>query len=357
MQQFANPADAQTLALAIVEAIPDPIVVLDSRFRIVAANRSFAEAFNVDAQESHNELIFNLSDGAWDIAALRKTLAGVFADHSAVDGQEVEGCFAGGAVQIICVNARLVEFAEQEGPMLLLGVKDITARRESEREKAELQARTSDLLEQQKILVREIQHRVANSLQIIASILMLKTRAVRSAEAREHLQDAHERVLSVAQVQSLLSSAEGIDQIDLCAYLSKLCEGLASSMIGPDKPIELVFASSTGGTICSSKAVSIGLIVTELVLNSIKHAFPEAKSGASIRVGYETDDDRWTLAVRDNGVGTAEASSGTSGGLGTPIVEALASQLGATITTTCGARGRTVVVGPAEIAATLPLAA
>jgi chemotaxis protein methyltransferase CheR len=357
MQQFANPEDAKVLALAIVDAIPDPLLVLNDACGIIAANRSFAEAFGVGPQKLHDQFLFDLADGRWDIPVIRELLARVFTDQGAVDGFEFEGDLTGSGPRTIILNARLLVFAEQARPMLLLGFKDITARRAGEREKAKLLEKTSELLAQQRILVREIQHRVANSLQIIASILMLKTRRATSREAREHLLDAHERVLSVAQVQSHLSSAVGIDQIDIRAYLSKLCKGLASAMIGPDKPVIVTFFSSSGGTLDSSRAVSIGLIVTELVLNSIKHAFPTAKSEAAITVTYEATDDSWSLAVRDNGLGTSAAAPEPGiGGLGTAIVAALTSQLGADITTVAGAHGREVVIGP-KIRATLPLAA
>jgi chemotaxis protein methyltransferase CheR len=356
MQQFANPAEAQVLALAIVEAIPDPLLVMDDAYRVVAANRSFADAFDILPEVSHGEVLFNLAGGVWDTPALRELLQGVFASDVPVDGFELDGDFSPSGARTIILNARLVRFAEQAGPLVLLGVKDITARRQIEREKAELLAKTSDLLAQQKILVREIQHRVANSLQIIASILMLKTRGVTSPEAREHLQDAHERVLSVAQVQSHLSSVEGIDCIDMGAYLAELCKGLASSMVGPDKPIQIRFAPLSGGTHNSASAVSIGLIVTELVLNSIKHAFPAGKRGAAITVSYEVTDAGWILAVRDNGLGTGGAPAVGAGGLGTAIVSALADQLGADITTTSGSEGRQVVIGPKHTAS-LTLAA
>jgi two-component sensor histidine kinase len=357
MQQFDSLAEAQVLALAIVDAIPDPLVVLDAQLRIVAASRSFYDTFKIAPAKDHGRSLFEIGEGAWDLPALRVLLEDVVQRQTKIDGFEVDRQFTGLGHRTIVLTARLVAPDSTEAPTVLLGFKDITARRQIELEKAELLARTSDLLAQQKILVREMQHRVANSLQIIASILMLKTRAVTSPEAREHLQDAHERVLSVAQVQSHLSSVDGIDRVDAAAYLAKLCNGLASSMIGPDKPIEVAFVSSSGGTLDSARAVSIGLIVTELVLNSIKHAFPRPRADAVITVSYEASDSEWTLAVRDNGLGTGASPGLGTGGLGTAIVAALANQLGANITTTSTVHGRTVVLGPGSIAATLPIAA
>src|SRR4029079_12306731 len=82
---------------------------------------------------------------------------------------------------------------------ILLAIEDVTRRRETEREKDEL-------LQQKEILLQEMQHRVANSLQIIASILLLKARTVQSEETRHHLHDAHQRVMSVATVQQQLQA-------------------------------------------------------------------------------------------------------------------------------------------------------
>src|SRR3546814_9849932 len=87
-------------------------------------------------------------------------------------------------------------------------------RRAIEQEKEALLKRSEELRRQNEVLLQEMKHRVANSLQIIASILMLKARAVSSDETRFHLQDAHQRVMSVAAVQQHLDMSDGIDQIE-----------------------------------------------------------------------------------------------------------------------------------------------
>ncbi|MDB5421265.1 MAG: signal transduction histidine kinase, partial [Brevundimonas sp.] len=184
---------------------------------------------------------------------------------------------------------------------------------------------------QKQVLLLEMQHRVANSLQIIASILMLKAKAVTSEETRLHLRDAHQRVLSVAEVQSQLYASGGLNQIEIGVYLTKLCASLASSMIGENHPIVLR-VDADHGMIGSDKAVSMGLIVTELVINAIKYAFPVNRPDALIVVAFESDDEAWTLSISDNGVGqTVPSAPSATGGLGTAIVEALVKQLEATL--------------------------
>jgi len=225
------------------------------------------------------------------------------------------------------LNARKVLYAASASTTILLAFTDITARRAIEVERADLLARTEELLHQKQILLQEMQHRVANSLQIIASILMLKAKAVTSEETRLHLKDAHQRVLSVAEVQSQLHASGGVDQIEVGVYLTKLCAGLASSMIGENQPMR-IRVDADHGMIGSDKAVSIGLIVTELVINAIKYAFPDRREDALVVVAFDSVGDDWTLTVSDNGVGNpGKAVAKGPGGLGTAIVEALVKQL------------------------------
>lgn len=323
--------NAQTLAQAIVDTIHEPLLVLDGNFVVLAASRSFYEIFQVAPQHTLGCLLYALGDGQWDIPALRVLLETIIPQHTAMDGFEVEHDFPGLGQRTMLLNARMVIYETSPNSTILLAFTDITARRAVEREKEELLERTEDLLRQKQVLLQEMQHRVANSLQIIASILMLKARAVTSEEIRFHLKDAHQRVLSVAEVQSHLHASGGVDQIEVGVYLTKLCASLAASMIGEDQPIDLRVVSDHG-MIGSDKAVSIGLIVTELVINAIKYAFPTTRSEARIVITFEGDADDWSLSVVDNGVGHASAvTPAVVGGLGTVIVQALVKQLEASM--------------------------
>ena len=137
-------------------------------------------------------------------------------------------------------------------------------------------------------------------------------------------------------------SARG-DVIDLGPYLTKLCESLAASMIGDRKPISLTVSAE--GDAASSQAVSIGLIVTELVINALKHAFPEDKAEGHVTVSHEVDGTNWKLSVTDTGIGKPDfGTDQTKAGLGTSIVKALAQQLHAVVEVSSDATGTTVSV-------------
>jgi two-component sensor histidine kinase len=356
INQLQGIEDAQTLAEAIVDTIHEPFIVLDAKFRVLAASRSFYQTFDVDPEHTIGSLLYGLGDGQWDIPALRVLMETIIPEKAAMDGFEVDHDFPGLGRRVMLLNARKVLYETSQDTTILLAFTDITARRAIEMEKEELLEKTGDLLRQKQVLLQELQHRVANSLQIIASILMLKARLVTSEETRHHLEDAHQRVMSVAAVQSHLHALGGVDQVAVGPYLSTLCASLAASMIGEDQPILLkVFADE--GRIESDKAVSIGLIVTELVINAVKYAFPTNKADGLVRVAYESHGPDWKLTVSDNGVGKSPAAGAeTRGGLGTIIVKALVQQLDAHMEIVSGDAGMNVSIG-APAATLMPQAA
>ena len=346
--------DAQTLAQAIVSTIPEPFLVLDEQLRVLAASKSFYTAFKVDPAQTSGHLLYSLGDGQWDIPALRLLLETIIPEKTSMDGFEVEYDFPNVGRRIMLLNARKVVYEAGTNSTILLAFMDVTVRRGIEREKEVLQLQTDELLRQKQTLLDEMQHRVANSLQIIASILMLKARAVTSEEARGHLRDAHQRVMSVAAVQQHLHASSGIDQIEVSSYLSKLCSSLATSMVGESQPIAVEVISDSA-SIASAEAVSIGLIVTELLINAIKYAFPLGRTGARVLVTYETQGLDWKLIVSDNGVGKVQAAIASSG-LGTAIVKALVGQLEAQMEVTSTAAGFSIAITRATFTSRMPLA-
>ena len=137
---------------------------------------------------------------------------------------------------------------------ILLGMEDVTQRRALEREKDEL-------LHQKEVMLGELEHRIANSLQIIAGIILMKARTVNSEETRLHLHDAHKRVMSVVAVQTQLHAVAGSERVEIAPYLTRLCDTLEASMIGGDRPLSLK-VTGEGGSATARQAESLGLIVT-----------------------------------------------------------------------------------------------
>jgi two-component sensor histidine kinase len=233
---------------------------------------------------------------------------------------------------------------------ILLGIEDISEQRGLEREKVDLLRQADALLREKDVLLKELQHRVANSLQIVAAIILMKSRSVASEETRLHLQDAHNRVISIAAVQQHLHVSGTAGPIEMEPYLSKLCQSLAGSVISGNRPITLS-VSCEEGSVTSRQAESLGLIVTELVLNALKHAFLHGKIDQQITVRYDVAGTNWTLSVADNGIGKPnDAFDQSKAGLGTSIVAAVAQQLDAGVEVLSGPQGTTVSVTHAAFA-------
>jgi chemotaxis protein methyltransferase CheR len=278
-----------------------------------------------------------LGDGQWDIPGLRLLLEKIVPERGVMEDYEVEHVFPDIGQRTMLLNARKVFYEGGSNTTILLGIEDVTAQRILEREKDEL-------LRDKDVLFEELQHRVSNSLQIIASILLMKARVVQSEETQFHLKDAHKRVISVAAVQKQLHAAGATGSVEVGPYLTKLCGSLATSMIGDTRPILLKVAIEPG-TASSREAESLGLIVTELVMNALKHAFPGDKTKGQITVAYNRTGTAWKLSIADNGAGKLDGVIAyEKSGLGTGIIKALSNQLDAKVETLTGPGGTTVSI-------------
>lgn len=344
MPLFDKIEDARSLAQIVVETVREPLLVLDHTLKIMIASASFHKSFQLDPLDTPDRHLFALDTGAWDIPALHVLLERSLADKPVVEGFLVEQEFPRIGYRVFLLHARKVLGTHDGHSVILLGFEDVTDRRAIEHQKELLQHKTDDLVKQKEMLLAEMQHRIVNSLQIIASILMLKARAVTSEETRQHLQDAHRRVMSVAAVQQHLHSSGRTDQVEIAPYLSKLCASLAQSMIGESSPATLTVTADKV-VVMSADAVSLGLIVTELVINALKYAFPDPAKAGLVTISYEVDGTGWKLSVSDNGIGRAENKSPQpKGGLGTSLVKALAQQLDAKVATIDGPAGMNVSI-------------
>ena len=274
---------SRTLEEAIVDTVREPLIVLDETLRVVVASRSFYQQFRTARRETEGRPLYELGNGQWNIPALRTLLEEIIPDYTTIEEYEVEHDFPTIGRRTMLLNARKIFYEGNNSTSLLVAIEDVAGRRTLEREKDEL-------LRQKDLLLQEMNHRVNNSLDIIASILLLKAQTVQSEDTRRHLQDAHERVMAVATVQEQLHLSPFGTAIEARTYLTRLCESLVASMISESQPVSLRVESDDGAT-TSEQAVSMGLIATELVINSLKHAFPGGSTGVIV-VQFEFERER-----------------------------------------------------------------
>ncbi len=329
-----QPAVADTLALALVAASDAPILLLDAAFVVIAASASFSRAFQIDPATIPGRSLFALGEGEWEVPQLRALLALTLSGAAHVDTYEMDLTRDGREPRRLVINAHQLAYNDPSNTRLLLAVSDVTDARLAERLK-------DNLLREKAMLYEELQHRIANSLQIIASVLMQSARRATSAQTRSHLFDTHSRVMSVAALQHQLI-ASNVGEVRLSDYFTELAHSIGASMIRDPEQLRLK-VDADDSYAAADVSVSLGLIVTELVINALKHAFPNDRSGGIV-VSYTSSGSDWNLSVADDGVGIPRGPASPKPGLGTSIVEALARQLDADVELASGRHGTTVSV-------------
>lgn len=175
------------------------------------------------------------------------------------------------------------------------------------------------------LLLEELAHRTKNDLAIISSAITLQAHAAEDPAVRDALSAANARVLVVAQAQERLRGDRDGGLVDLSDYVASLCQGLGD-LLRDVRPIA-VRVQCDPLRVPSSVAVHVGLIVNELVTNSLKYAYPDERGGI-IAVEIRSDGARIAITVADDGVG---CPSSTRPGLGSKLVRLLAKQLGGSV--------------------------
>lgn len=187
--------------------------------------------------------------------------------------------------------------------------------------------------EEKSLLLDELSHRTRNEMMMIASVLSLQAMRQAEPQARAALDSAVARVRVIAEAHERLRSPDQQGQVEVSSYLEALGEGLGD-LLRDVRPIS-VHVQASPMAVDAPVAVSIGLMMNELVTNAFKYAFPGGQSG-TVQVSLERADRGIALSVRDDGVGYPDA---TASGLGTRLVQKLAAQLGGTLERQPSTRG------------------
>jgi two-component sensor histidine kinase len=194
----------------------------------------------------------------------------------------------------------------------------------TQRQQAEAQLKTA--LHQKDVLFREVHHRVKNNLQIISSLLSLQSRYITDPQMLQTFNDTRNRIRSMALIHGVLDQASDFSQVDFSRYMNQLTTHLCNSY-GVNAKAIVVKTYVSGVLLNTEVAVACGLIVHELVSNSLKHAFADDRKG-EIRVYMHHKNSQYTLTVTDNGIGLPAAfTPQTSKSLGFRLILALANQL------------------------------
>jgi two-component sensor histidine kinase len=175
------------------------------------------------------------------------------------------------------------------------------------------------------VLLAEVNHRVANSLSLVGSLVRMQAAAVKDAGAKAALAETQARITAIGNLHRSLYTSDDVRTVDLAAYLGSLVNELGQSMSSSGRTPDIRFEAEPV-TIKTDKAISIGMIATELITNAVKYAYPEG--GGEVRVRLTADAAHGiALSVEDDGVGWTGAGASSGTGLGSKIVTAMANGL------------------------------
>jgi two-component sensor histidine kinase len=197
--------------------------------------------------------------------------------------------------------------------------------------------RLKDALDRHQVLLKEITHRVKNSLQVVTGMLYLQASASSDDLLAGHLAEASSRISAIGRAYERLAFDENVEAIALDAYLRDVC----GDAIGASSHCQLDYSAESRLLVDADRAIPIALIANELITNAAKHASPDESSPACLGVSLaKKTDSTISLSVSDNGPGLpADFDMSKSKGLGMRVVMALTKQLGGTITFQSGENG------------------
>jgi two-component sensor histidine kinase len=226
----------------------------------------------------------------------------------------------------------------------LESLRDLNERQELEKAKRALE----EIGRQKDLLMKEVDHRVKNSLQIVSGLLSLQAKT--AGPAASQFNNAAARVAAIATVHQQLHRYDDVGTVALDRFLIELCQGITTASSSPDRAWPLV-VDADPIVIATDVAVPLALVVNELITNAIQHSRPASGSG-SVHIALKQQEDNYSISVSDPGGGPPAAQTGDLGtrhaGLGTRIVDTLARQINATVSRELSATGYTVTVAVAR---------
>lgn len=304
---------------AIVATLSDALVLVNPEGKIAAINQATSALLGYEESELTDQPV-GVILALEEIASFERTRLDQLAGAGPIHDTEVTFVTQSGTRIPVSVSASVVRDQHNIKQGVAYIGRDLT-----ERKQAEEQIRRS--LREKEILLKEIHHRVKNNLQVISSLLMLQSEEATDEGAVEMLRASQNRVYSMAIMHETLYQSEYLAEIDLVDYMQRLANHLVRSYQAD--PQSIAVQIDIGHiSLSTDTAIQCGLIVNELVSNSLKHAFPTSQAG-EISIGVQQEhDNQVILTVSDNGVGLPpDIPFPGTGSLGLQLVAMLIHQL------------------------------
>ncbi len=318
--------------LDLVETIREGVLVLEADLTVRFANRSFCHTFAVAPEHTVGRKLYEIGNGQWNIPELRTALKAIVSERKTIEAFEVEHFFPSIGRRIMLLNARKVYRPSSKTQQILLAIEDVTERVRLEREHTIAHERIG-------MLMQELTHRVKNSLQSIAAMVMIEARSQKSDDGKAALERVSHRIDALGQLYAKLSKSNTVESVDAATYLDELCRDLIGSVDRESGRAIVLKTDIESVMLPTDRAIPIGLIVNELVTNAFKYAFP-GESNGTVMVVLKRSHGELRLTVADDGKGID--SRRADSGLGGRLVGGFAQQLGGQVERKSDSQGTTV---------------
>lgn len=223
--------------------------------------------------------------------------------------------------------------------LLVEAIKAALQKRRDQQEREEAQRATASARERAELLLAEVNHRVANSLALVASLASFQANAVKDEAAKTALMEMKARIIAIAGIHRRLYTSTDVRFVDLGSYLNNLGEELIAVIGGDYTNAELKIMSDADIRLPTDRAISLAVIVTELVTNAFKYAYPQDQAGEIRVILRKGEGDKVIIVVEDDGIGWTGAGERKGSGLGTRIITAMARGLDGTFKYESGQNG------------------
>ena len=320
------------LVARILDLADDAVIVLNHLQRITLFNPGAEKIFGYSRYEVIGQPLDLLLPSALAEAHRRHIYEFSQADVAARrmgERREIKGRRKNGSEFPAEASISKVEIGGRT--MFAAILRDVTRRVQNE-------AKIRASLREKEVLLREIHHRVKNNLQVVSSLLGLQARAVDDPEIHKMFEESQNRIHSMALLHESLYRSDNLARIDFSEYVQELAAHLFQSYRIGDRV--RLRTNLTKIFLNLDVAVPCGLIINELVSNSLRHAFPEGRDGEVLVELHQVAADKATLLVADNGVGISQKAGANS--LGMRLVRTLSEQLGSQIQVSSSSAGTEV---------------
>ena len=314
----------------------------DPGVRRLASRALARRGFDVTTSEDGSSGVALAAEGAFDLVAVDHYMPGVDGLQTLaairrlpapppvvyVTGSE-ESAIAVAALKAGAADYVVKTVGDDFYDLLAAAFDQVRARDMLEREKARAEEDLRASNARLEALLSEVNHRVANSLQLVSAMVRLQAGAIGDSVARGALEDTERRIQAIAQVHRRLYTTDDVESVDMQEYLGAMVDELAEAWTkGGRRTLTLAIEPMR---LATDRAVSLGVIVNELVSNALKYAYPAGSVG-EVRVALRREGATgFTLVVEDDGIGLAPVPEVRGTGLGGRLVRAMAQSLGGAV--------------------------